>query len=226
MTTPDPSPYLVLIADIRDSRRLPDRQATQARLHEVLMQLNTAAPDRLASPYTITLGDEFQTVLLRGDTVFADIVYVMSAMHPVTLRFALATGTLDTPINPDQAIGMDGPAFHAARKAIEHLKTTDGVLAIVHGDSEAGDALLDDLLDDLVEGSLGLLNHHLRKWKPSRLAVLSGLLNDMGVPTIARHLGMSEQAVYKNMRAGELEHVIHLFQTFTTLINRRLQQVS
>ncbi|WP_111655946.1 SatD family protein [Isoalcanivorax indicus] len=218
MTSPDHTRYLVLIADIQDSRHLPDRQAVQTRLQDTLTTLNAAAPpDLLVSPYTITLGDEFQAVMTRADRALADIITVMGALHPVQLRFALATGALDTPVNPDQAIGMDGPAFHAAREAIEHLKAADERLAIVHtGESP------DPQLDTLVTGTVGLLGHHLGKWKPSRLSVLTARLHGDSVTTIATRLGMSEQAVYKNMRAGELEHVITLFRTLTTLINRRL----
>jgi len=55
--------FIVLIADIRDSKELPDRRAVQARLHETCAALNhRLGPTELVSPFTVTLGDELQAV--------------------------------------------------------------------------------------------------------------------------------------------------------------------
>ncbi|MCH8530259.1 MAG: SatD family protein [Saccharospirillum sp.] len=204
--------HLVLIADIVASRQLPDRKAVQQQLRQCLAELNQHHSG-LVSPYTITLGDEFQAVFASADGVFKDITHIMVALSPVRIRFALAVGEITTAINPDQAIGMDGPAFYLARAGIEGLKKIDELLAIGSDDEHPC---------ELLSASLALLNHHLTKWKTHRFDTLLGLMSEQPVAEIARRLDVSEQAVYKNIRTGGLEAVQAVFQALTEAINRDL----
>ncbi|MFP4217155.1 MAG: SatD family protein [Phycisphaerae bacterium] len=204
---------LVIIADVVNSRRLPDRASVQTRLDGLLGDLN-ASRAQLLSPYTITLGDEFQAVFDGADRYFPDLLAIMGALHPVEIRFAASIGPLSTGINTQQAIGMDGPAFHQARDLLERMKKQNRTLAIA--------GLPKD--DGLVDGALGLLNHHLRKWRPNRLDVLRWLLLERDVHEIALHLDITEQSVYKNIRDGALEPTIQLMQALTGRMNAALAE--
>lgn len=53
--------YFCVIADLVDSRLLSDRREFQQLLKEKLKDVS-AESSGLVSPYTITLGDEFQAV--------------------------------------------------------------------------------------------------------------------------------------------------------------------
>lgn len=204
--------YLVLIADIVASRQLPDRKAVQQRLRQSLAELNQRHSG-LVSPYTITLGDEFQAVFSSADGVFEDITRIMAALSPVRIRFSLAVGDISTAINPDQAIGMDGPAFYLARAGVERLKKTDECLAIECTGS---------CRTTLLPAALALLNHHLSKWKAHRFDTLLGLMSQQSVSDIAARLAVSEQAVYKNIRVGGLEAAQAMFMALTEEINKKL----
>jgi len=124
--------YLAVIGDIISSREVEERHALQAALEEAFQALNdpgesaSGPPDpsaeALLSPFTLTLGDEFQAVYKNADRVIRDSLYILEAAHPHQVRFSYGVGTMDTDINTDQAIGMDGPAFHRARDGIEALK--------------------------------------------------------------------------------------------------------
>src|SRR6218665_467049 len=113
--------YLALIGDVVDSKRLPRRAEFQVKLEKTLKNTSSRNPS-LASPYTITLGDEFQAVYRNADRLFADIFTIWRDLDPAKVRFAVGVGELSTSINPKQALGMDGPAFHHARDAITALK--------------------------------------------------------------------------------------------------------
>ncbi|WP_077528764.1 SatD family protein [Vreelandella utahensis] len=202
---------LVMIADIIDSRQLINRGAIQQGLESMLGVLNHQN-SQLLSPYTITLGDEFQAVFSGADQLFPDILAIMRQLHPVELRFALGVGPLSTAINPEQAIGMDGPAFHQARDLLTSMKHDSRTLAIT--------GLPQD--DGLQEAALGLFNLQLRKWRPNRLEILQRLLEDQDLPEIARHLDITERSVYKNIREGGLEHAIQLTQALTRRMNDAL----
>lgn len=203
--------HLVMIADVIGSRQLANRGQVQTLLEA---ELHTLHKDRtgLASPYTITLGDEFQAVFKDADRVFPDILAILRALHPVGLRFALGIGPITTRINPEQAIGMDGPAFYQARDLLERMKKDRRILAVA--------GLPED--DGLQESALGLLDHQLRKWRPNRLDILRLLLQGWEAGTIADHLDITEQSVYKNIREGGLEHAIQLTQALTGRMNNAL----
>lgn len=207
--------YLVMIADVVGSRQLDHREDAQRRLEAVLEELNEDG-NQLLSPYTITLGDEFQALFSAADRVFPDLLAVMRALHPVGLRFALAIGALSTPVNPVQAIGMDGQAFYRARDLLERMKKQDLTIAVA---GLPGD-------DQLLDGALSLLNHHIRKWHPNRLDILQLLLQGFAVSAIAQRLDISEQGVYKNIRDGALEPTIQLIRALTANMNSALMDAN
>ena len=204
---------LVMIADIIDSRNLANRKQVQTELESLLGILN-GKQDQLLSPYTITLGDEFQALYDGADRVFPDLLAIMRQLHPVELRFALGVGPLSTEINPERAIGMDGPAFHRARDLLTEMKHDNRTLAIT--------GLPDD--DGLRDAALGLFNLQLRKWQPNRLAILQQRLQDREITDIAQDLGITQRSVYKNIHEGGLSYAIQLIRALTRRVNDALSQ--
>lgn len=192
--------HLVVIGDIVRSRGIKGRAAFQKRLAAALEEVSRRPVRRgggagLASPYTLTLGDEFQAVYARAGGVFVDLCRVRLACWPERVRLVLAAGRIDTAINPRQALGMDGPAFHAARGKIEALKANGvdfGLGGEMPGDAARRDALI-DLASAQCEG-----------WTRNRWAILLGLLEERPVAELAAELGISEAAVYKNIRHARL----------------------
>lgn len=203
-------PVLVIIGDLVHSRTAPDRQNLQNRLSAALEQIN-ARTAGIASPYTLTLGDEFQAVLEEGGRAFRDAVDIQAAVHPVLVRFSMAVGALSTAVNPRQALGMDGPAFHQARAGIDGMKSEDTLFRI-HG-PQADTAAL-------ANASLSLISHAFRRWQTRRFRILAALQRDVPVPEIARQLNVSEQAVYKNVSDGNLRDVLTAFAAIGALMNR------
>ena len=200
---------IVLIGDIIASRKIKDRSSVQKQLKAVLRNLNRKSAN-LLSPYTITLGDEFQAVFNQSGQIFSDIITILSALYPEQVRFSIGIGTIDTPINKQQAIGMDGPAFYMARKGIEQLKATD-YLFITNG-------LIEDQ-QDMVNNCLFLLSHLIHKWKPSRLSVFQLVQQGMSVGDMTKKLDLTDKAIYKSIDQGELKVVHHLLINVENIIN-------
>ncbi len=204
--------YLVVIGDVVGSRALKARATFQRKL-ETLLAAVSSGQTALASPYTLTLGDEFQAVYRRAEGVFSDLVRIRAECLPVEVRFSVALGRISTAINPRQALGMDGPAFHLARERIERLKQTGGRFSLagdLPGDVRTREALL-DLVSSWTEG-----------WKVNRWAILLGVLEGKPVAQLAEELGISEPAVYKNIHAGRLESWADLLRREETLLGRAL----
>ncbi|HPB66995.1 MAG TPA: SatD family protein [Spirochaetales bacterium] len=63
---------LCVIADLVDSRGIADRGRFQRGLKASLEALSSRRGARLLSPYTITLGDEFQALYRDSGTLLAD----------------------------------------------------------------------------------------------------------------------------------------------------------
>ena len=85
-----------MIADIVGSPNLEERGQAQSRVIRVLYDVNRRGRP-IVSPHILTLDDEFQAV------------------------FSCGVGEITTAINTAQALGMDGPAFYAARDGLEDL---------------------------------------------------------------------------------------------------------
>jgi hypothetical protein len=59
--------------------------------------------------------------------------------------------------------------------------------------------------------ALDLVSHNRESWNRNRVGILSYLLKGANVASIAKTIGISEQAVYKNIRHGGLESVRGIF---------------
>ncbi|NIT55368.1 MAG: hypothetical protein GWN00_03760 [Aliifodinibius sp.] len=209
---------LVLIGDIEDSQSVGsrDRESLQEVLSDELQMLNTEYDRGIISPYTITLGDEFQAVFDRADNIFVQMLKVMSAIHPIGVRFSLAVGHIDTSINTEQAIGMDGPAFHRARRGVELLKENEYMFNIGFED--------DSPELKVINNSLQLLSGRIRGWNKRRLVILHMMKEGYDYKEISEALEISKPAFYKNKEAGMLDVVSELSDNITDVINKKLKK--
>ncbi|MGM0546888.1 MAG: SatD family protein [Bacteroidota bacterium] len=214
--------YLVIIGDIEDSKSLKshERENLQGALVERLEQLNNEYKEKLLSPYTITLGDEFQAVFNSGNAIFVQMLKIMAALHPIRVRFSLAVGGIDTPINNTQAIGMDGPAFHQARHGINLLKESGYIFNIFFDDMDEEASL--EL--KIINNSLQLLSGRMGGWNKRRIIILHMIKEGYDYKEISKMLEISQPAFYKNKEAGMLDVVGELCQNITAVINQRLEQ--
>jgi hypothetical protein len=204
--------YLVLIGDIVASRELAARAQFQRRLKGALQALN-GRRKALASPYTLTLGDEFQAVYREADTVFSDLFSILAEIAPVQARFAVAVGEIVTPLNPAQAIGMDGPGFHRARARLEALKAEGRLL----GAGADGGAWA------LPAATLAVLSGQMEGWRPNRFKLFSRLLAGEPVAELAKRTGITPRAVNKNIRAADLDEWRRILDEITRLLNEELK---
>ncbi len=211
--------YLALIGDIVDSKQLRQRGEFQTKLTACLKSVGNRNAT-LVSPYTITLGDEFQAVYKNADRLWLDLFSIMRDIHPVEARFAIGVGPLSTEVNRKQALGMDGPAFHRARAGINELKET-GHLIRLQGEPVDEKAGLNPW--HVFNRVLNLLSHRIASWEENRFRILCGLLAGQAVGDIGEELAISKVAVYKNINAAALDEIQALCQEMTRFLNRELK---
>jgi len=207
--------HIVLVADIVASRKIVERSAVQVRLSTCLKELNLKRREGLVSPYTITLGDEFQAVLNAPDRIFRDALTVLIVLYPVEVRFSFSIGEISTAINTKQTVGMDGPAFHEARATIDRLRKTKSLFAVASRD---GAGLM------MINQSLALVSHAIRKWPRSRLEILRGLCENRTIKQLARDLRVTDKAVYKSIDAGAIRTIVPLFEEIIASLRQILEK--
>ena len=204
---------IALIGDVVASREISDRVAFDDTLVNTMRRLNEQDP-YILSPYTL-IGDEIQAVFNRADSLFCDTVSILAAIHPAKMRFSFGIGTLVKPINPQQAIEMDGPAFHNARDGVEALKESGYLFNIVGGDIPT---------IRLLRQALCLVSHNMGKWNKTRLRTLEMMLRALPVKEIAATLKISDKAIYKTISAGALEVVLQLLDEVQGILNESVGQ--
>ncbi len=186
--------YVAVIGDLVRSKGLKDRNDIQCRLNERFASLRES--QGLCSPYTITLGDEFQAVYSNSRGMFCHLFEIRDALYPVEVRFSIGIGYLSTQINREQAIGMDGPAFHEARAGMDLLKRTKTLLK-VSGISGYAQALADPALTIIWESSRG--------WTHSRIQIMLALLKGGAMTEALERVQIGRRAISKNIQKAYLK---------------------
>lgn len=206
--------YLVLIGDMIGSSALDSRAKVQKRFEAACRTLNQEAAELgIVSPLTITLGDEFQAVFARPDAIWECLFRLEAALDPVQIRFSLGMGNLSTALNRNNALGMDGPAFHVARNGMTLLKQE-------HGRYRISGLAQNDVLTN---ATLAFIAHHRAKWKGTRVKAFAAYLQGMTPKQTSKLLKSTEQAVYKNIRDGALDSLRLIFGEITAHLASELK---
>ncbi len=218
---------IVLIAETCEPRGLDERALEgSAAINEKLALAGSGLNRRrvkfgLITPFTVIPsvgpanmpsnieGSEVQAVFRSANELWSAIFELEYAMFPVRLRFGIGIGEINTAINPDSAIGMHGEAFDNARESVESLNK-DGKHYRVQGLAER---------DALVLHMLNLISSMRKTWRVARIGTFLGMLKKQTVAQTVELLGISEQAVYRNIRDGELGAVQGVFLELSQFIN-------
>lgn len=107
-----------VIADIVQSRKLPDRAATQKKLQEVIAEVESRF--RVPAGLQPTVGDEFQAIYASARQARTILLELKLALPlDVQLRFGIGIGQIQEVTGTAL---QDGPGWYAAREAIEQVE--------------------------------------------------------------------------------------------------------
>lgn len=211
--------FIVVIGDVISSRIVEKRNDLQNKLRDIFNDLNNSAyTNHLVSPYTITLGDEFQAVYQKADHLFLDSIRILEKTLPQKIRFSFGIGDISTNINREQSIGMDGSAFYYAREGISNLKDQRGNYKFnIYG-------LDDPELEKLLNNVLYIFSNLLEGWNKNRYFILRSTMEGKAVKDIAKELKLTETATYMNIYDGSIREMIAIQETMINRINKRLSE--
>lgn len=208
--------FVALIGDIRGSRELDDRQQAQEEFKAVVDSLNdTIQDDAIASRFTVTTGDEFQGLLTSVSAAVEAAVMASDQFLPLRLRFGLGRGELDTEMNPNQAIGMDGPCFHRAREAIDSARADDAWLRV---------GGWPDDLDVHANAMFDLLQCVREDWTERQVEFARALQEEGVQNRVAERYDVSKSTVSESLSAGHVQEVREAEHSLAALLQDALSE--
>lgn len=209
--------YLVLIGDLIGSRDIRQRESFQRHFQKIIAGKNERWAHLFVSPLTITLGDEIQAVFGTANDLFLmlhDLTLALSNRDTaVDVRYALGMGSIETEINRDSAIGMDGSAFHHARRGIERSKREKRQLFF------AGDLNESGIINDL----LNFVDITMKSWNRNRQAIVYHHRSGAPQREIQSIVGVSQSAISQNLNTDEVQAVLQSEQTLERYLTRLLE---
>ncbi len=186
----------VLTADQKRSTRHGDR------VPEALVALETAlgagADAGVVLPFERTVGDEIQGVL---SSPRAAVRAVSALVRLGGWRTGLGVGAVDTPL-PDSTRAASGPAFLAAREAVEAARSSPVDLRVVHADGAPHYGEPDRARQ--AESALWVLAVLLRRRTPEGWEIVDMAETGLSGRDIAERLHISPSAVSQRLARAAL----------------------
>jgi RNA polymerase sigma factor (sigma-70 family) len=197
-------PAIVLFGDVVDSR---GDAGASAFLRGLRDELEVAYAGERLAPAGFTQGDEIQLLLAPAADPFQAIVRASLRPAARELRWAVVAGEVEAGSGP--ATERTGPAFHAARGALEQAKSRREGLVALTGDP-AADRLLADI-GPLFPALLAELTA--RQREVARLVLVDGLRRS----EIAERLGVSRATVSVIAARARVQHLGRLADALATV---------
>ncbi len=200
--------YIAIIGDIKESKKIEDRNGVQERLKEVLNFINETYEDDIASKFMITLGDEFQGLIFGGENVMNIIMEIERKIYPIKIRFGVGIGAITTYINSEMPLGADGPAYYKARSAINYLKKNEKRKQVIPSDIRIEIEGDNDNDNDnnmlLLNTILSLMNAIKEDWSSRQREVIWDMLEHQDNQlSAAKRLSIKQPSVQKSLVAGK-----------------------
>jgi hypothetical protein len=189
--------YAVLMGDIIGSERAPSLKVVHRAFNKAVHGANESYAEHIASPLTITLGDEFQGLLTSfvhaWDAAVALRFELLVAEIPC--RFVIGGVRLETPLNTKEAWNMMGSGLSAARDKLNERTTSAYRFSLP--DEPVVELLLDAVGDVLTQGE--------ESWTPTQLEYYSRTRAKRRKADVAKKLGVSERSLYKVLHAARAD---------------------
>ncbi|MGE5598576.1 MAG: SatD family protein [Bacteroidota bacterium] len=124
--------YITVICDLKGSKRLKDRDAIQHRLIQALRETNGRFGRILAAPFIITVGDEWQGLLVYPCDYRMVLDFFHERLEGLDFYTGLGVGEVTVHDRELTVNQLDGPAFHKARAAVNLAKRKNFSLVYIH----------------------------------------------------------------------------------------------
>ena len=211
--------YIAIIGDMIDSKDIENRFEGQQQLKACLDKLNIKYQAVLASKFSITLGDEFQGLLMAEAPLFQIIDEINQSMEGINLRFGIGLGKILTDINPEVSLGADGPAYWYAREAINHIHQKND-----YGNTQLAVRMDEKEVEEVINSLLAASEAIKASWRDSQKVLLQTLL-ELGIyeerfeqQALAQALQLNSSALSKRLKSSSIKVYLRARNTALKLL--------
>jgi hypothetical protein len=191
--------YAVLMGDIVGSESAPSLKAVHRSFNAAIDSANDRHAANIASPLTITLGDEFQGLLMGLAHAWQVAAELRTRLlfARISCRFLIGVAQLDTPLNTKKAWNMMGAGLSAARDKLND-KRVQNAYRFSLPDDPITESLLDAVGDTITQVELQWTATQLRYYAKSRDWQRTQ-------EQLAKSLGVGPRSLYKVLRAARAD---------------------
>ena len=206
--------YAVLIADVMDSSALTNVRtllgkkldaASEKHLRQKLIRL----------PYSVTAGDEFQTLTAELASLPALLLDLRASLRPLSLRIGVGIGTVADRIQPP-VNRLTGEAFQLARWAIENVKTS----GLFKFDVLTAFASHNEHFNQTINLLYGLHDTLVFQITAKQWAAIRQFLDQPSLEQTARRLKLDVSTVSRNLKRGYYWQLVETVKVAGALIGR------
>ncbi|WP_454119292.1 SatD family protein [Microbacterium lacticum] len=209
-----------VIADIVGSRELPDRGAAQRAIEAACADVDRRLPPqaRAIHPLRAVVGDEFQGVFPSVRSALAATLLLRLALPAgVELRFGIGVGASGEIPSQTGALA-EGPAWWAARAAVEHVeqlaqREVAQARTWVVADEAEGSAV-DELVRIANAGAL-TRDRIIGRWSDRVRHLVSGRIAGATQAELAEAEQISQSAVSQTLSAAGATTIILAYEELT-----------
>lgn len=185
---------IVMLADLKASRKKEDRDAVGRRIRESLRKVSEQFEDDLVTEFDIQRGiDEFGGIVKETAPSGELLLELWKELHPHAVRISLAEGTLDVVPDADSPSihEFDGPAFHVASEALDSMDK-EGKLVSMRLEGQPPDSDLEDVAN--------LIYFHILDWTPRQLEIYEAYTEMNSQSEVAERFGISQPTVSETLQ--------------------------
>lgn len=205
----------ILMGDIIQSREYQARELRRDFL-DLIASCNESLADRVLSPYTVTLGDEFQGVASSLHALTEAIFYLeetaLRRELSFKIRYVAVQGHIDTPINRLRAHTMMGPGLTKAREIL-----TDKGRGERRFRFELEDTYLMNQLNRIFVAVEGLVN----RWNVGDALLILDMLHNTNNAEVGALHGKHRSQIWKRRKHLLVEEYRALRETLLEMVQQR-----
>jgi hypothetical protein len=195
------STFAVVMGDIVDSEKASSSRTLSRKFNSAITIANSKFEDSLASPLTITLGDEFQGLsrsATRGFEIITNLRFEL-LRKKVSCRFVLGIVDLKTEVNSDKAWNMMGAGFAQARKRLNEKSDPNAYRFSIDNGSTEKESPTQRLLN-AVGISLTMVEG---QWTETQQRYIQLRQSNNSAEQIAKRLMIGPRSYYKVLEAAK-----------------------
>jgi hypothetical protein len=190
----------ILMADVVSSSSREQIQL-RAQLKSLVKNINSELHERILSPYTITLGDEFQGISNSLYALLESIFFleeqIIKRRYTFKLHYVAHFGEIQTPINRKIAYEMMGPGLTHARKLLTRKQRERPRFTFDYPNQ---------FENEILNNLFFVLEHVIDRWRLHDYPLIVDLISDISDSSLAKKRKKDRSLIWrrrKSLRAEE-----------------------